>query len=177
MSQQKHYNHLQEPNTQQNAALLLDALYCSEEHLEEEVRGDFFQEEEEVDESYNYSNNTYKTSSPIILEQDLFWENEELISLLSKEQQNELHTTLQTDPSLAEARGDAVEWMFKVIAYYSFSALTAVLAVDYLDRFIVSFHFQKGKPWMIQLTAVACVSLAAKVEETQVPLLLDLQVG
>ncbi|KAF3446611.1 hypothetical protein FNV43_RR11791 [Rhamnella rubrinervis] len=177
MSQEKYHNHQQEPNTQQNAAsLLLDALYCSEEHLEEEVRGDFFQEEEEVDESYNYSSNTYKTSFPIILEQDLFWENEELISLLSKEQQNELHATLQTDLSLAEARRDAVEWMFKVIAYYSFSALTAVLAVDYLDRFVVSFHFQKEKPWMIQLTAVACLSLAAKVEETQVPLLLDLQV-
>ncbi|GLT70559.1 hypothetical protein SLA2020_426310 [Shorea laevis] len=29
---------------------------------------------------------------------------------------------------------------------------------------------------MIQLVAVACLSLAAKVEETQVPLLLDLQV-
>lgn len=31
-------------------------------------------------------------------------------------------------------------------------------------------------PWLAQLLAVACVSLAAKVEETEVPLLLDLQV-
>ncbi|PSS02686.1 Cyclin-D3-1 like [Actinidia chinensis var. chinensis] len=34
----------------------------------------------------------------------------------------------------------------------------------------------REKPWMIQLLAVTCLSLAAKVEETQVPLLLDLQV-
>ncbi|KAJ1396752.1 Cyclin-like [Sesbania bispinosa] len=43
-------------------------------------------------------------------------------------------------------------------------------------RFLFSFRFQNGKPWMTQLAAVACLSLAAKVEETQVPLLLDLQV-
>ncbi|XLS47799.1 hypothetical protein HN51_022157 [Arachis hypogaea] len=44
------------------------------------------------------------------------------------------------------------------------------------DRFLLSFHFQREKPWMIQLASVTCISLAAKVEETQVPLLLDLQV-
>ncbi|XLR53872.1 hypothetical protein S83_004544, partial [Arachis hypogaea] len=43
------------------------------------------------------------------------------------------------------------------------------------DRFLLSFHFQREKPWMIQLASVTCISLAAKVEETQVPLLLDLQ--
>lgn len=35
---------------------------------------------------------------------------------------------------------------------------------------------QKGKAWMMQLLAVACVSLAAKMDETEVPLCLDLQV-
>ncbi|RYR00107.1 hypothetical protein Ahy_B07g088185 [Arachis hypogaea] len=44
------------------------------------------------------------------------------------------------------------------------------------DRFLLSFHFQREKPWMIQLASVTCISLVAKVEETQVPLLLDLQV-
>ncbi|XLR29936.1 hypothetical protein S83_057836, partial [Arachis hypogaea] len=34
----------------------------------------------------------------------------------------------------------------------------------------------REKPWMIQLASVTCISLVAKVEETQVPLLLDLQV-
>ncbi|PHT71053.1 Serine/threonine-protein kinase CTR1 [Capsicum annuum] len=43
-------------------------------------------------------------------------------------------------------------------------------------RFISGFCFQKDKPWMRQLAAVVCLSIAAKMEETQVPLLLDLQV-
>lgn len=35
---------------------------------------------------------------------------------------------------------------------------------------------QKGKAWMTQLVSVACLSLAVKMEETEVPLILDLQV-
>ena len=41
---------------------------------------------------------------------------------------------------------------------------------------IVFFLFQQGKDWSLQLLSVACISLAAKMEETTVPLLLDLQV-
>ncbi|CAA0811250.1 Cyclin-D3-2 [Striga hermonthica] len=52
-----------------------------------------------------------------------------------------------------------------------------VVAVDYLDRFLCGFELHGEKrPWVTQLAAVACLSLAAEVEETQVPLLLDLQV-
>lgn len=167
---------------QQESNSVLDALYCSEEHLVEEeeevvVKAVDFSQEEEVEESYCSSTiNEYKPNPPIFIEQDLVWEEDELISLLAKEKPNELYNSLQTNLSLAEARREAVEWILKVIAHYSFSALTAVLAVDYLDRFLLSFHFQAEKPWMTQLAAVACLSLAAKVEETRVPLLLDLQV-
>ncbi|TYI97327.1 hypothetical protein E1A91_D01G136000v1 [Gossypium mustelinum] len=87
-----------------------------------------------------------------------------------------MYNCLQTNGKLAVARFNAVDWMLKVTAHHSFSALTAVLAVNYLDRFLFSLPFQTDKPWMTQLGAVACLSLAAKVEETQVPLLLDLQV-
>ncbi|KAF2294669.1 hypothetical protein GH714_014771 [Hevea brasiliensis] len=81
-----------------------------------------------------------------------------------------------TDSCFSISRQEAVQWMLKVNAYYGFSALTAILAVNYLDRFLCSYYYQRDKPWMIQLVAVTCLSLAAKVEETQVPLLLDLQV-
>ncbi|KAI4389524.1 hypothetical protein MLD38_001741 [Melastoma candidum] len=87
----------------------------------------------------------------------------------------------------ARARATAVDWMLRAHSFYGFSSLTALLAVDFLDRFLSEFHRQGGEdgvgteepwlqPWMPQLTGVACLSLAAKVEETQVPLLLDLQV-
>eukprot|EP00258_Populus_trichocarpa_P016351 XP_006374876.2 cyclin-D3-1 [Populus trichocarpa] len=160
---------------QQNPTLLYDALYCSEENWVEEVREDCFQDELEG-ESYCSNNSNKLNTFPIFLEQDLSWEDEELSSLFAKEEQNQLCKDLETNPSLARARCEAVEWILKVNEHFSFTALTAVLAVNYLDRFLFSVHLQKEKPWMAQLAAVSCLSLAAKVEETQVPLLLDFQV-
>nr|GMD87673.1 cyclin-D3-1-like [Ipomoea batatas] len=74
------------------------------------------------------------------------------------------------------ARTEAVHWILKVTSYYGFSALTPILAVNYLDRFLSTLDYKKDEPWMIQLAAVTCLSLAAKVEEIHVPLLLDFQV-
>ncbi|KAL6013424.1 hypothetical protein ACLOJK_003922 [Asimina triloba] len=150
---------------------LLDALYCQEEHWEEE--------EEEAGEDGSSRENSSYSEAEHPREEDLLWDDEDLASLLSKEQQTHLHLSpsyLESDLFLASARREAVEWMLKVNAHYGFTPLTAVLSVDYLDRFLSSVHYQKDKPWMTQLAAVACISLAAKIEETQVPLLLDLQV-
>ncbi|KAH7838472.1 hypothetical protein Vadar_026927 [Vaccinium darrowii] len=44
------------------------------------------------------------------------------------------------------------------------------------SRFILSIRFQRDEPWMSQLATAGCLSLAAQDEETQVPLLLELQV-
>ncbi|KAF0913289.1 hypothetical protein E2562_021941 [Oryza meyeriana var. granulata] len=74
-------------------------------------------------------------------------------------------------------RTDAIDWIWKVHSYYSFAPLTACLAVNYLDRFLSLYQLPDGKAWMTQLLAVACLSLAAKMEETDVPQSLDLQVG
>ncbi|KAE8704148.1 Cyclin-D3-1 [Hibiscus syriacus] len=152
-----------------NSSVLFDSLYCSEENWgqDEEAKEDFLVEADD-----ELSGNPF----PVLFEHDFFWEDDELSSLLLKEERNQLFDTLQTNGNLAGPRFDAVEWMLKVNAHYSFSALTAVLAVNYFDRLLFSFRFQSDKPWMTQLAAVACLSLAAKVEETQVPLLLDLQV-
>ncbi|XP_027093117.1 cyclin-D3-1 [Coffea arabica] len=159
----------QHQNEKQKFPFLLDALYCEEEHWEGLDKEDCFisnEEESRID-----------GKPPLLMEQDLFWGEEELCSLFNKEQENDLYNSLKTNPSLAGARTDAVEWMLKVTAFYSFSAPTAVLAVNYLDRFLFSFQSHNEKKlWMTQLAAVACLSLAAKVEETQVPLLLDFQV-
>ncbi|WOK92049.1 cyclin-D1-2-like [Canna indica] len=73
------------------------------------------------------------------------------------------------------ARRDAVAWILKVRSYYRFRPLTAYLAVDYMDRFLCS-HRLPQNGWALQLLSVACLSLAAKMEETLVPSLLDLQV-
>ncbi|KAG6470967.1 cyclin-D1-1-like [Zingiber officinale] len=73
------------------------------------------------------------------------------------------------------ARRDAVDWILKVRACYRFRPLTAYLAVSYMDRFLASHRLQQNG-WALQLLSVACLSLAAKLEETLVPTLSDLQV-
>ncbi|XP_020234176.1 cyclin-D3-1 [Cajanus cajan] len=148
--------------------LHLETLYCLEDHIH--------WEKEQVEDHDEYSTTNKSSSRVVLLDHDLFWGNEELQSLLAKEHHNELSNCLQNKPTLALSRGEAVDWVLRVSAHYSFSTLTAVLAVNYLDRFLFGFTFQNDKPWLTQLAAVACLSLAAKVEETHVPLHLDLQV-
>ncbi|XP_040383491.1 cyclin-D2-1 isoform X3 [Oryza brachyantha] len=72
------------------------------------------------------------------------------------------------------ARAESVSWILKVQEYYGFLPLTAYLAVNYMDRFLSLRHLP-DQGWAMQLLAVACLSLAAKMEETLVPSLLDLQ--
>ncbi|KAJ8479988.1 hypothetical protein OPV22_023715 [Ensete ventricosum] len=64
-------------------------------------------------------------------------------------------------------RRDAIGWILKVHARYKFGPLSAYLSVNYLDRFFSNYELPKGKAWMTQLLSVACLSLAAKMEETQ----------
>ncbi|PKA55418.1 Cyclin-D3-1 [Apostasia shenzhenica] len=74
-------------------------------------------------------------------------------------------------------RREAIDWIFKVHAHYNFKPLCAYLSVNYLDRFLSSYELPQGKAWMSQLLAVSCLSLAAKMDETEAPLSIDLQVG
>ncbi|KAK8568255.1 hypothetical protein V6N13_106190 [Hibiscus sabdariffa] len=74
------------------------------------------------------------------------------------------------------ARQDSINWILKVHAYYNFSPVTAFLSINYLDRFLSSQSLPLANGWPFQLLSVACLSLAAKMEEPEVPLLLDLQV-
>ncbi|XWS63015.1 hypothetical protein CRYUN_Cryun06bG0060300 [Craigia yunnanensis] len=74
------------------------------------------------------------------------------------------------------ARQDSISWILKVHAYYHFSPVTAFLSVNYFDRFLSSHSLPQTNGWPLQLLSVACLSLAAKMEESEVPLLLDLQV-
>ncbi|CAH9131922.1 unnamed protein product [Cuscuta epithymum] len=105
------------------------------------------------------------------------WEDEEeLSSLFCKEKENALFNVIERSPDLAKARSEVVEWVLKVTAHYSFSPQTALLAINYLDRFFPTLESQTQKSWTSQLAAVASLSLAAKVEESLVPLLLDFQV-
>lgn len=162
-----HHQEEEEQQEKQKIPFVLDALYCEEEEEEETW--------EEVD-VFTESSCSENRANPN--PHDLLWEEGELTSLFTKETESKIsYNVLERNESLTSARREAVEWILKVTAYYSFSAQTAFLAVNYFDRFLFTFDQLKNhKPWMNQLVAVACLSLAAKVEETEVPLLLDLQV-
>ncbi|KAL6983622.1 Cyclin-D1-1 [Sarracenia purpurea var. burkii] len=82
----------------------------------------------------------------------------------------------QSDSLDASARGESVAWILKVQDYFGFQPLTAYLSVNYLDRFLYSRRMLQTNGWALQLLSVACLSLAAKMEEPLVPSLLDLQV-
>ncbi|WZZ06591.1 hypothetical protein YC2023_092512 [Brassica napus] len=83
----------------------------------------------------------------------------------------------------ASAREESRWWFETVLfvwlqvqAYYSFQPLTAYLAVNYMDRFLYARRLPETSGWPMQLLAVACLSLAAKMEEVLVPSLFDFQV-
>lgn len=166
---------------QQHSPSFLDALLCEEQNnFEDDFDANVTDSETNTNDP---STKKFQSLPSILLDNDLFWEHDELVSLISKEKETHLFSSLDdnnnlivVDGSLEDSRVEAVNWVSRVCSHYGFSALTTVLAVNYFDRFITSLKFQKDKPWMTQLTAVACLSLAAKMEETHVPLLLDLQV-
>ncbi|KAH7280197.1 hypothetical protein KP509_37G055700 [Ceratopteris richardii] len=62
-----------------------------------------------------------------------------------------------------DMRTQMISWMLDVKTHYGFSSSTAFLS--------------RGKAWLLQLVAVASISLAAKLEETYVPLPFELQIG
>lgn len=108
-------------------------------------------------------------------------EDGELSVLVAKESlyapQTDYFKRLESNDGDDRARQKAVSWILKVQAHYCFLPETALLATNYLDRFLSCTQVQQQKSWAIQLASVACLSLAAKMEERQVPLLFALQVG
>ncbi|CAI9753197.1 unnamed protein product [Fraxinus pennsylvanica] len=84
---------------------------------------------------------------------------------------------LRTGDLDMSVRREAIDWMCKAHAHYRFGALCLCLAINYFDRFQSVYDLPRGKTWGFQLLAVACLSLAAKMEEIEVPSTVDLQVG
>ncbi|XP_071928954.1 cyclin-D1-1 isoform X1 [Coffea arabica] len=105
---------------------------------------------------------------------------ESIIGLIEHEKQYvpgiDYLESFQSQSLDASARADSIAWILKVQRYYGFQPLTAYLSVNYFDRVLYSRRLPQTKGWPLQLLSVACLSLAAKMEEPLVPPLLDLQV-
>ncbi|XAR73467.1 hypothetical protein NMG60_11007440 [Bertholletia excelsa] len=74
-------------------------------------------------------------------------------------------------------RKEAIDWIWKAYGHYGFQPSTVCLSMNYFDRFLTVYELPRGKTWPVQLVALACLSIATKMEETTVPLTVDLQVG
>lgn len=74
------------------------------------------------------------------------------------------------------ARSTSVQWILKMGDYFHFTSKTAYLAVAYFDRFFERRTIDMEKLWAIRLLSVACLSLAAKMEEYRVPALSEYRV-
>ncbi|CAL5204791.1 unnamed protein product [Lathyrus oleraceus] len=73
------------------------------------------------------------------------------------------------DEPLKRARFNAINWIFKITEALDFHFQTAYLSVTYLDQFLTKRYIDAEKNWAIRLLSIACVSLAAKMEECNVP--------
>ncbi|KAK1556580.1 hypothetical protein Q3G72_008080 [Acer saccharum] len=66
-------------------------------------------------------------------------------------------------------RQEAVSLISQAQFSCNFEPFIPYLAVTYLDRFIFRQRIQIGKPWIVKLLVISCISLAAKMKNTHFP--------
>ncbi|XP_051143971.1 cyclin-D4-2-like [Andrographis paniculata] len=74
-------------------------------------------------------------------------------------------------------RSEALDWIVKACCHHNLGGLCLYTAMNFLDRFLSLHDLPGGREWAIQLLAVSCLSLSAKINEVNVPCAADLQVG
>ncbi|KAK7252774.1 hypothetical protein RIF29_36969 [Crotalaria pallida] len=150
-------------------SISLSSLLC------EEGEGSFLEDDENTSIDSLYNNNP-----SFVLDDE---EEEEYIEYLLKQEtgfgSQRTHHVLSSDHDhhhdcsnrfwLKSARLDAIHWIFNTQAKFGFKVHTAYLSVTYFDQFLSKRSIDESKPWAIQLLSVACLSLAAKMEEQNVP--------
>ncbi|WVZ26577.1 hypothetical protein V8G54_005121 [Vigna mungo] len=105
-----------------------------------------------------------------------------VLGLIGKEREllprdDYLERLLGGDLDLSVRRRQALDWIWKAHAHYDFGPSSLCLSVNYLDRFLSVYELPGGNSWSAQLLAVACLSIAAKIDEIKVPSCIDIQVG
>nr|CAB3500604.1 unnamed protein product [Digitaria exilis] len=111
-------------------------------------------------------------------------ESDEIVaSLMEKEKEQLIDVAseyylqrLNSEGLVSSWRSAAIEWINKAKTRHNFGPLCFYLSVNYLDRFLSKYEPPVDKPWMKQLLSIACLSIAAKMEETVVPRCVDFQV-
>ncbi|XRB17270.1 Cyclin-D2-1 [Pseudoscourfieldia marina] len=71
-------------------------------------------------------------------------------------------------------RAMLVHGLHKAAGRHGFKRETVALATNYLDRFFSQYLVRKDESWLVYLAATACLSVAAKIDETKIPILGDI---
>ncbi|XP_062182210.1 putative cyclin-D7-1 [Phragmites australis] len=77
--------------------------------------------------------------------------------------------------SISHARSRGVCYITYAFGRLGLAAATAFNAVNYLDRFLSINCHLRWEAWMVELVSVACVSIACKLDEVNIPSLHHLQ--
>ncbi|KAJ6685815.1 AMINO-TERMINAL DOMAIN CYCLIN [Salix purpurea] len=105
-------------------------------------------------------------------------EEEEYLALLANQEPHRgfnANDTLVIDSWFRNARLEAITWILRTRKTFAFHFHTAYLSMIYFDRFISSRSIDRRHSWVVKLISVACISLASKMEEVQVPSLPEFQ--
>ncbi|KAI3821223.1 hypothetical protein L1987_08783 [Smallanthus sonchifolius] len=89
-------------------------------------------------------------------------EDEEYLRLLFDKDTPGNYIESRLDDWIKIGRLEAIQWIFDMRSNLQFQFHTAYLSVTYIDRFLSKLRFT---PWTIRLLAIACLSLAAKMNE------------
>ncbi|GFY86004.1 hypothetical protein Acr_04g0007420 [Actinidia rufa] len=103
-------------------------------------------------------------------------EDEYVQMLIDRERSESESSHISIDEWIKCARLDAITWILKARALFGFQFQTAYLSVVYFDRFLSRRVIDSEKYWAIRLLSLACLSLAAKMEECRVPPLSEFRV-
>ncbi|CAD6255543.1 unnamed protein product [Miscanthus lutarioriparius] len=78
--------------------------------------------------------------------------------------------------SASGARSRGVHYIIYAFGRLGLTVATVFNAVNYLDRFLsINCHLQCWEAWMVELVSVACLSIACKLDEVNIPSLHHLQ--
>ncbi|PKA49806.1 Cyclin-D5-1 [Apostasia shenzhenica] len=156
-----------------DCSVSLSSLFCDEDGS----RLDAGHEEEEVDELF------IVWSGPILSQAV---DDEYIETLVSKETSFATASISFSDSgegismigdSLRRSRFESIRWILKMKSCFGFGWQTAYLAVNYFDRFFLRRTIDEAKTWAMELLSIACLSLAAKMEENRPPALSAYRMG
>ncbi|EYU36377.1 hypothetical protein MIMGU_mgv1a022525mg [Erythranthe guttata] len=105
-----------------------------------------------------------------------FYEDDYIKLLLDRESTTNggLLQMQQQNSWILRARLDGIHYILTKREVLGFRYQTAYTSVTFLDRFLSRRSIDVEKSWAIRLLSIACLSLAAKMEETTLPALSDL---